>query len=73
VKEDFEPVLEVVDYYDGPRSGTALFQGAPHFFQSRMLDVFERKGDFESVDFFELRRVGSSPGTPYSWHAAPFA
>jgi hypothetical protein len=64
VEGPFEPVLEVVDYYDGPRSGTALFQGVPHYFRSRMLDVHENRGDFESADIFELTMVSALPGSP---------
>jgi hypothetical protein len=64
MEAQFEPVLEVVDYYDGPRSGTALFRGAPYYFKSRMLDVYEYQGDFESVDIFELTAVSGRPGSP---------
>ncbi len=30
--ENYEPVYEVVDYYDGPRSGFADYRGKPHWF-----------------------------------------
>jgi hypothetical protein len=60
----FEPVIEVFEYYDGPRSGTALFRNVPHHFKSRMLDVHEYKGDFESADIFELTAVSGPHGSP---------
>jgi hypothetical protein len=28
----YEPVHEIVDYYDGPRSGYADYRGEPHWF-----------------------------------------
>ena len=31
---DFEPVHDVEDYYDGPRTGIADFRGLPHRFRS---------------------------------------
>jgi hypothetical protein len=54
---NFEPVHEVSEYYDGPRAGIALFNGDRYRFRSRFLDVTECKGDFESVDIFELARL----------------
>ena len=57
----FEPVHEVSEYYDGPRCGIASFNGAPYQFRSRYLDATEYKGDFESVDIFELTPVDSGP------------
>lgn len=57
---NFEPVHEVSEYYDGPRAGIALFNGDRYRFRSRFLDVTECKGDFESVDIFELAPLESS-------------
>lgn len=53
----FEPVHEVDEYYDGPRGGIASFNGSLYRFRSRYLDATEYKGDFESVDIFELTPV----------------
>ena len=61
---EFEPVLQLDDWYDGPRAGKALFLGAPHSFRSRMLDVHEYRGDFESSDIFELVADGAEPHEP---------
>ena len=55
---NFEPVLKLDDWYDGPRSGHALLGGVPHAFRSRMLDVTEYRGEFESTDVFELVPLG---------------
>lgn len=71
----FEKVIELIDWYDGPREGVANFQGRPHAFKSRMLDVY---GDDDTIDLFDLtplsgnlpdsvasaefRRIGSGPG-----------
>ena len=66
----YEPVLEVMDYFDGPREGVAHFRGVPHRFQSRFLDATEYKGDFESVDIFELVPVCAKEGAaPILAHA----
>ena len=61
--DHYEPVLEVTDYFDGPREGIAHFRGVPHRFQSRLLDATEYRGDFESVDIFELRPVNQPEAT----------
>jgi len=61
MEEVFEPVIEVTEYFDGPRKGVALFCGAPHTFTSRFLDATEYRGDFESVDIFELVPINASP------------
>ena len=58
----FEPVLEVSEYYDGPRKGIALFNGRPHSFTSRYLDATQHQGDFESVDIFELIPLAAPAG-----------
>ena len=34
MSEDFETVIAVHDYYDGPRIGVANFDGLPHRFRS---------------------------------------
>jgi hypothetical protein len=62
VEEVFEPVLEVTEYFDGPRKGIALLQGKPHAFSSRFLDATEYRSDVESVDIFELVPVGAPAG-----------
>ncbi|KAF1720917.1 hypothetical protein [Pseudoxanthomonas wuyuanensis] len=85
---EFEKVIELVDYYDGPREGLANFQGKPHTFKSRMLDVY---GADDAIDLFDLapvgldgptvvaraefRRVGSGPQPPGEWpvHAVRWA
>ena len=35
----FEDVLEVSEYFDGPRTGVALYLGSPHKFRSLWRDV----------------------------------
>lgn len=77
---DFEKVVEMADYYDGPRAGVALLRGQPHAFRSRMLDVY---GADDTLDIFDLaplgtdsptltasaefRRVGSGPMASDEW------
>ncbi len=46
-----EPVHSVDDWYDGPRSGTADYQGAPHWYRSLYRDQTEWNPD---EDRFEL-------------------
>ena len=58
-----EAVLEVSDYFDGPRTGVALFQGVPHRFRSRYLDASEYGEGSEAEDLFELVPI-SSPSAP---------
>ena len=53
----FEPVVQVDDYYDGVRSGVAIICGERYQFLSRYLDATEYRGDFESVDIFEIRSL----------------
>src|SRR4051794_11938222 len=65
-----EAVLEISEYYDGPREGVALFLGVPHHFKSRYLDVTQYRGDFEAVDIFELTPVSSPTASPKLAHAA---
>ncbi len=55
----FEPVIDVREYYDGPRCGIAMFQGKRCTFKSRYLDSTEYQGDFESVDLFEINLIES--------------
>lgn len=57
---DFEKVVELTDYYDGPRGGVANFLGQPHSFKSRMLDVH---GADNAVDLFDLTPVGAPAPT----------
>ena len=59
----FKPVLEVSEYFDGPRKGVALLDGKPHTFSSQFLDTNEYRGNFESVDIFELLPLGAAIGT----------
>ena len=76
----FEAVIELTEYYDGPRRGVALFEGRPHTFESRWLDVY---GTEDSMDLFDLtpagaelpttvaraefRRIGSGPVPVGEW------
>jgi hypothetical protein len=78
--ELYERVIELQDYYDGPREGTAYFNGRTYSFKSRMLDVY---GPDQIVDLFDLtpldgssepvqamagfRRVGFGPLPPGEW------
>ena len=62
----FEPVLEVAEYHDGPRTGVALFHGLPHAFRSRFVDV---DGSDNTLDIFELRPVGETDSEPRLAHA----
>ena len=59
MEDVFEPVLEVTEYFNGPRKGIALLHGKPHAFSSRSLDKTEHRGDFESKDLFDLVPVGT--------------
>jgi hypothetical protein len=70
-----EAVLEVSDYYDGPREGVAMLHSAPYRFRSRRLDTTQYRGDIEAADIFELTPL-SSPGSPpilahATFHAVP--
>ena len=69
---EFEEILQLDDWYDGPRAGIALYHGVPHTFLSRMLDVTEYRGDFESADIFELSRLGDADSSPKILAAAEF-
>ncbi|KRA51100.1 hypothetical protein ASD77_15865 [Pseudoxanthomonas sp. Root65] len=69
---EFEEVLQLDDWYDGPRAGIALYRGVPHAFRSRMLDVTEYWDDFESADIFELSRLGDADASPKILAAAEF-
>ena len=61
MEEVFDPVLEITEYYDGPRKGVALLRGKPYRFSSCYYDAVEYQGDFESIDIFELVAVGADP------------
>lgn len=52
----FQTVHTMEDYYDGPRSGVAEFDGQPHYYRSLYLDTPQWNPD---EDRFEL-----SPVTP---------
>jgi hypothetical protein len=41
----YEDVLTMTDYYDGPRCGIALYQDAPHLYQSRWSDIHQQSED----------------------------
>ena len=56
MNDTFQTVHTVVDYYDGPRSGVADFDGQPHYYRSVYLDTPQWNPD---EDRFEL-----SPVTP---------
>jgi hypothetical protein len=58
MKTPFEPVHTVDDYYDGPRTGVAEFQGVRHRFRSL---VWPPTKNWDSEDDrFELTREDSS-------------
>ena len=59
VAAPFEDVLEVSEYFDGPRTGVALYLGRPHKFRSLWRDVH---GSDDMADVFELTPVDG--GTP---------
>jgi hypothetical protein len=56
MNDDFQPVHTMEDYYDGPRSGVADFEGRPHYYRSLHLDTPQWNSD---ENRFEL-----SPVTP---------
>jgi hypothetical protein len=52
---EFEPVLTVWDYCDGPRSGVAMYKGQPHVYRSLALDIDSNDAD----DLFVLQPIDS--------------
>ena len=62
----FEEVLDVAEYFDGPRSGVALYRGVAHSFPSRMSDVY---GADDEPDIFELVPVSDANALPRFAHA----
>ncbi len=68
MSEDFEPVLSIHDYYDGPRVGVANFQGVPHRFRSLgwLPDGgFDEGYDYDPVDDrFFLSPLDAPPDYP---------
>ncbi len=48
---EFEPVLSVDEYYDGPRSGIAMYGGRAYRYKSRFVDVH---GADDVDDIFDL-------------------
>ena len=57
----FEHVLQVDDYYDGIRTGVALYRGLPHSF--RTVGWVMGEGD-PNEDRFELRPMGRDAADP---------
>ena len=53
----FEDVFTIDDWYDGPRSGFAQYNGAPHHYRSLYLDYDDWDAD---EDRFELVRVSAA-------------
>jgi hypothetical protein len=54
MNEDFQALYTIEDYYDGPRSGVADFEGRPHYYRSIYLDAAQWNPD---EDRFELSPV----------------
>lgn len=54
MESEFEAVLTVEEWYDGPRTGAANYRGRPHFYRSLYLDTPEWDPD---EDRFELTPV----------------
>jgi hypothetical protein len=54
LKNEFEAVHSVDEYYDGPRTGIADYHGRPHVYRSVYLDHVEWNAD---EDRFELAPV----------------
>lgn len=52
METEYDIVYTIVDYWDGPRSGVAQFQGRPHLYQS----VFDELAD-DWTDVFLLQPV----------------
>ena len=53
-------IFEVTNWFDGVREGVTEIDGNRYIFKSRYLDAKENKGDFESVDLFDLTPVKSA-------------
>jgi hypothetical protein len=49
---EYQPVLSVTDFWDGPRAGTTLFNGLPHEFRSVWL---AQERDWDEDRFFLVR------------------
>ena len=56
----YEEVLVVTEYFAGPRTGVALFEGRPHAFSSTFADV--HPADSETRDVFELTPIDEGVG-----------
>ncbi len=61
VAAPFEDVLEVSEYFDGPRIGVALYLGRPHKFRSLWCDVYGPDG---TADIFELTPLDTETPAP---------
>jgi hypothetical protein len=61
VSAPFEDVLEVSEYFDGPRNGVALYLGRPHKFRSLWFDVY---GADDTANFFELTPLDPESPAP---------
>ncbi|MDJ0908934.1 MAG: hypothetical protein QNI99_07055 [Woeseiaceae bacterium] len=57
-KDIRSPVTAVYDWYDGIREGPSQIGDMSYRFESRRLDCKEYRGDYESVDLFDLTAVG---------------
>ena len=53
----FEPVDEIVEYFDGPRQGKAYFLSVPCSFKSQWKDVYGEDG---TSDVFEITPLSGS-------------
>ena len=54
MNDDFQTLHTIEDYYDGPRSGVADFDGQPHYYRSIYLDSPQWNPD---EDRFELSPI----------------
>jgi len=52
MNEEYETIITMTDYWDGPRSGIANFKGVPHIYES----VFDEEAD-EWSDVFLLMPI----------------
>jgi hypothetical protein len=55
LEPDYEEVFTVANYYDGPRSGIANYNGAPHFYEC----IFDEQAD-DYTELFQLTPIDSA-------------